>query len=143
MRTFLDDIVSLLSDYFGTPHIMANTINGKEIPIAIIILGVGVKSFKKQIMRPNTAKAPIAIVPVPTPRTRPSYISRFPDEGLPLTKILADEELVSCEEVTLTKVSRITERTIYILRLTIFFIGCSLWHFMFVLNIIQFLILFM
>ena len=50
---------------------IARTRRGRIIPIATMSEGVEEQSLKKQIMRPTTAKAHTAIVPVPTPKTRP------------------------------------------------------------------------
>lgn len=68
---------------------MANTTIGRIIAIATIILGVAVQSLKKHIIIPIITNAQTATVPLPTPKTRPSYISTFPDSGSLVVVVVA------------------------------------------------------
>jgi hypothetical protein len=70
---------SVLVDYFGRTHTINNTIKGKMMPAAIIILGVEVQSFKKHKIRPTIANIMIARVPLPIPPTKPSYTDASPE----------------------------------------------------------------
>ncbi len=64
--------VSFFKDCLGQNQRINNTRSGKAIPAKTIILGVAVMSLKKQIIKPIMPKAQTAMVPLPTPRTRPS-----------------------------------------------------------------------
>jgi hypothetical protein len=51
---------------------ISKTITGRRSPIKTMRLGVFEQSLKKHIINPIIPKIQTAIVPTPTPRTRPS-----------------------------------------------------------------------
>jgi hypothetical protein len=69
--SFVVVYVSVLRDSLGIPKMMTKTSTGMRIPTNIIKLGVAVQSLKKHIIRPNIPNTQTAIVPFPTPNTKP------------------------------------------------------------------------
>ena len=63
--------VSETRDYLGTNQRISSTNKGRIMPVATMMLGIVVQSFKKQIINPIIPKAHTATVPGPTPITRP------------------------------------------------------------------------
>ena len=64
--------VSVLRDFFGIARMISKVITGMRMPTATIRLGVGEQSLKKQISKPTMPMMHTAMVPSPTPKTRPS-----------------------------------------------------------------------
>ena len=64
--------VSVLRDFFGIARMISKVITGKRMATATIRLGVGEQSLKKQINNPTMPMMHTAMVPSPTPKTRPS-----------------------------------------------------------------------
>jgi hypothetical protein len=64
--------VSVLRDFFGIARMINRVITGKRMATATIRVGVDEQSFKKQIISAMMPIMHTAMVPWPTPNTRPS-----------------------------------------------------------------------
>jgi hypothetical protein len=64
--------VSVVRDFFGIARMIRKVMTGKAIPRATIRLGVDEQSLKKQTINPIIPRIHTAMVPWPTPKTRPS-----------------------------------------------------------------------